>query len=181
MKTTTITSDASGGGSSEGVTDDEADMCRRPWGHFRVLDSGEGFVTKSLTVLPGRRLSLQRHVHRDEKWIVAAGAGTAEVDGGARIALQPGVQVSVPAGVWHRLQAAESSTLVVVEVQLGSHLSEEDIARKEDDYGRVTEESVWSENKKRAQDGDVKQKESGEARSQLPPERRGELPQGAQK
>lgn len=120
------------------------DECRRPWGHFCVLDSGEGFVTKSLTVLPGRRLSLQRHVHRDEKWTVAAGTGTAQVgdEDNSRISLRPGVQVSVPAGAWHRLQAAESSTLVVVEVQLGSLLSEEDIVRKEDDYGRVTEEGV---------------------------------------
>lgn len=110
----------------------------RPWGEFRVLLEGP-YLVKVITVKPGARLSLQAHRHRDEFWTVASGSGVARVGELCDIALRPGVQVAVPAGVLHRIQAAARETLEIIEVQIGPLLSEEDIERFADDYGRDPE------------------------------------------
>ncbi len=105
-----------------------------PWGVHEVLAAGPGFKAKMLTVYPGRRLSLQLHHKRAERWVVASGRGEALV-AGATFDLTPGVMIKVPTGADHRLTAAAGEPLVIVEVQLGD-CDEKDIVRLADDYGR---------------------------------------------
>ena len=106
----------------------------RPWGWFETLASGEGYLVKRLLVHRGRRLSLQRHRHRSEHWVVVAGQGELRVDD-ARIPGEPGTSVFIPQGAVHRAEAG-AADLEIVEVQRGDWLSESDIERIADDFGR---------------------------------------------
>jgi len=108
----------------------------RPWGEFRVVDRGDGFQVKRIVVRPGERLSLQRHAHRDEHWVVVSGAG-AVVVGEVETTLQVGQHVDIPCGIAHRLQNDTDAPLILIEVQLGDYLGEDDIERLEDAYGRA--------------------------------------------
>jgi mannose-6-phosphate isomerase-like protein (cupin superfamily) len=116
--------------------DDEEDSCRRPWGHFEVLLSASHCKVKRLAVAPGQRLSLQRHRHRDETWVVVRGEGVAEVEDAVPRRVACGDVVRVPRGATHRLAASADGTLEVVEVQTGDGFDEGDIERLADDYGR---------------------------------------------
>jgi mannose-1-phosphate guanylyltransferase/mannose-6-phosphate isomerase len=107
----------------------------RPWGRYRVLDQGDGFQVKRIVVTPGERLSLQRHRHRDEHWIVVAGQGRVALDDAER-PVSVGDHVHVARGAAHRLTNAGPDDLVLVEVQLGAYLGEDDIERLDDQYGR---------------------------------------------
>lgn len=107
----------------------------RPWGSWHVVDTGPGYQVKRLVVLPGRRLSYQTHEHRSEHWVVVSGLATCTLDGEVRTAA-PGECVDVPRGAAHRLANPGSDELVVVEVQRGAYLGEDDIRRLRDDYGR---------------------------------------------
>jgi mannose-6-phosphate isomerase-like protein (cupin superfamily) len=107
----------------------------RPWGWFETLDEGEGYLVKRLRLEPGCRLSLQRHRHRREHWVIAAGRGSAELDGVVH-PLEPGSTLFIPCGAVHRAAAA-GAPLTIIEVQHGSVLREDDIERFADDYGRV--------------------------------------------
>lgn len=109
----------------------------RPWGWFETLASGEGYLVKRLRLEAGRRLSRQRHRHRCEQWVVVAGDGTIECDG-RLIPAQVGACVFIPLGGVHRASAG-CSDLEIIEVQRGDLLSEDDIERLEDDFGRVVE------------------------------------------
>lgn len=106
----------------------------RPWGWFETLASGEGYLVKRLCIASGQRISLQRHRHRSENWVVVGGSGVLELEG-QRIAASPGTTLQVPQGAWHRA-AAGTEDLLIVEVQRGALLREEDIERRADDYGR---------------------------------------------
>lgn len=106
----------------------------RPWGWFETLDEGEGYLVKRLQLEPGCRLSLQRHRHRSEHWVIAAGHGSAELDGVVQ-PLEPGGTLYIPCGALHRAAAA-AAPLTIIEVQHGSVLREDDIERFADDYGR---------------------------------------------
>lgn len=107
----------------------------RPWGRWRVLDVGPGFVVKRITVLPGGILSLQLHHHRSEHWFVAA--GTARVTLGEReFDVPQGGHVDIPVGTAHRVANPGSAPLELIEVQHGQRLDEGDIVRLEDRYGR---------------------------------------------
>ncbi|MBS3927773.1 MAG: phosphomannose isomerase type II C-terminal cupin domain [Sphingomonadales bacterium] len=108
----------------------------RPWGHFRLLDQGPGFIVKAMLVKGEQRLSLQRHTHREERWTVAMGNAVATVSG-VKHALAAGDSVVIPRGAAHRLANPAKEPLMVVEVWLGNDLREDDIERLEDDYGRV--------------------------------------------
>jgi mannose-6-phosphate isomerase-like protein (cupin superfamily) len=108
----------------------------RPWGDWTVLDAGPGYVVKRLRVLPGGRLSLQRHRHRAERWVVATGTPTVTVDTERRI-LTPGDAVIIPIRAVHRLENEGAADAVVIEVGLGDQLREDDIERLEDVYGRA--------------------------------------------
>ena len=101
-----------------------------------MLDRGSAYCLKRLRVEPGQRISLQRHLGRSERWTVVAGRGLAWVDG-VEHRLDIGDALQIPRGSTHRLACAGDEPLVVIEVQLGSRLDEDDIERFEDDYGRV--------------------------------------------
>ena len=110
-------------------------MEHRPWGWFETLGDGAGYRVKRLCVRVGQRLSRQRHHHRCEHWVVVGGNGLLECDG-SRIEARAGTELFIPVGTIHRATAT-SADLVIVEVQRGDLLSEDDIERLADDYGRV--------------------------------------------
>ena len=109
---------------------------KRPWGFFEVLADRDKFKVKQIVVNPGNRLSLQRHQRRSELWLVISGSGIVTLDQD-QISVEPGTQVSIPAHSWHRIEADSTDDLVFVEIQTGSYFGEDDIERREDDYGRV--------------------------------------------
>lgn len=108
----------------------------RPWGWYDSIDHGERFQVKRISVKPGASLSLQKHHHRAEHWIVVKGA--AEVTRGAETFLLTENQSTyIPIGEVHRLHNPGKTDLEMIEVQSGSYLGEDDIVRFEDVYGRV--------------------------------------------
>ena len=120
----------------------ESEPVSCPWGTYQILDSGPGFQVKKLTVNPGEALSLQYHQRRHEHWTVVGGSGRAVADDHA-INLVLGTTVEIPKGAVHRIENEGVDPLVVIEVQLGDYLEEDDIVRLEDRYGRevLVEES----------------------------------------
>lgn len=113
----------------------EARTVYRPWGSYTVLEEGERFKVKRITVLPGSRLSLQRHLHRSEHWVVVKGTARVTIEERV-IFLSENESVFVPAGKKHRLENPGETPLEIVEVQSGAYVGEDDIERYEDDYGR---------------------------------------------
>jgi mannose-6-phosphate isomerase-like protein (cupin superfamily) len=108
----------------------------RPWGDWRVVDCGIGFVVKRIRVAPGHRLSLQRHQHRAEQWVVVQ--GTARVTRNTEVFdLAPGEATKIGLGDVHRVANPGTAVLEFIEVQTGAVLSEDDIERLEDNYGRT--------------------------------------------
>ena len=107
----------------------------RPWGSFTVLDEGEGYKVKRIEVLPGKRLSYQRHAQREEHWTVVRGRALFTLDGEERL-VSLGESVDIPVGAAHRVENPGEETLVFIEVQRGPYLGEDDIVRLNDDYGR---------------------------------------------
>lgn len=107
----------------------------RPWGWYETIASGEGYLVKRLWLSPGRRISLQRHRHRCEHWVVVNGDGWLTLED-AQVPAQRGTTLFVPKGATHRAEAG-STALEIVEVQRGDPLSEDDIERFEDDFGRL--------------------------------------------
>ena len=110
----------------------------RPWGEWQVLDIQSHVVVKKLLVYPSCRISLQRHQHRTERWIVTEGVATVTCDNN-RMHLNVGESIMIPSGSLHRLSNQGTAPLALIEVQLGSILTEEDIERFSDDYGRIQE------------------------------------------
>lgn len=108
----------------------------RPWGYFSVLMEDAQHKLKRIVVNPGKRLSLQRHRHRDEHWTVVSGEARMTVDG-REFTLQRGQSVDIPRGAFHRVLNAGESDLVIVEIQTGDSFDENDIERVEDDFGRA--------------------------------------------
>ena len=107
----------------------------RPWGWYEVIDQGDRFKVKNIEVKPGQRLSLQKHHHRTEHWIVVS--GTAEVQlNESRQLLGENQSTYIPLGCMHRLSNPGKIPLKIIEVQSGSYLEEDDIERFEDDHGR---------------------------------------------
>lgn len=109
---------------------------RRPWGSFEVLEEGAGYKVKRLVVEPGHRISLQRHRFRAEHWVVVAGAPRVVIRGRAR-RVKPPAAVVVPRGAWHRIENPGQRPVVIIEVQHGPYLGEDDVVRRDDDYGRA--------------------------------------------
>jgi mannose-1-phosphate guanylyltransferase/mannose-6-phosphate isomerase len=108
----------------------------RPWGWYDSIDAGSRFQVKRIMVKPGASLSLQKHHHRAEHWIVVC--GTAEVTNGDQVTLLTENQSTyIPLGQVHRLANPGKVPLEIIEVQSGSYLGEDDIVRFEDTYGRV--------------------------------------------
>ncbi|WP_404404941.1 mannose-1-phosphate guanylyltransferase/mannose-6-phosphate isomerase [Pelagibacterium halotolerans] len=108
----------------------------RPWGGYSSILDGERFQVKRLFVKPGKKLSLQKHHHRAEHWVVVRGIGEIDVDGRTRT-LRENESVYIPQGSVHRLSNPGKMMLEVIEVQTGSYLGEDDITRIADEFGRV--------------------------------------------
>lgn len=113
---------------------------QRPWGWFETLADGEGYRVKRLCILAGRRISLQRHRHRCEHWIIASGTGLIDCEGTCASAAA-GDSFTIPLGALHRATAGDSD-LEIIEVQRGELLSEDDIERFDDDFGRVVKSGL---------------------------------------
>jgi mannose-6-phosphate isomerase len=107
----------------------------RPWGSFTVLDEGEGYKVKRIEVLPGRRLSYQKHAQRAEHWMVVQGTAKVTLDGN-EILLKTGEVVDIPVGAAHRIENPGDLKMIFIEIQRGNYLGEDDIVRLQDDFGR---------------------------------------------
>ena len=107
----------------------------RPWGSFTNLYEASNHKVKKIAVTPGARLSLQSHKHRKEHWIVVQGEAIVTLDS-RETKLTSGDYIFIPLGSIHRLQNVGTDTLLLIEVQLGSYLGEDDIVRYQDDYQR---------------------------------------------
>ena len=111
----------------------------RPWGTYTVLDEKNGYKIKRIEVKPRERLSLQKHHHRSEHWIVVS--GTAQVTCGDReFTVNVNESTFIPIGMTHRLENPGVIPLVIIEVQSGEYLGEDDIVRFQDDYNRCPHE-----------------------------------------
>jgi mannose-1-phosphate guanylyltransferase/mannose-6-phosphate isomerase len=110
-------------------------ISRRPWGNWTVLNRGLGYQVKEIEVFPGASLSLQKHQHRSEHWVVVEGRATVEIDGSSTV-LEQGESSFIPAGMLHRLANNEDVALRVTEVAVGDYLGEDDIERFDDRYSR---------------------------------------------
>lgn len=108
----------------------------RPWGFYQSVHDGDRFQVKRLTVNPGARLSLQKHYHRAEHWVVVHGTALVTRDGETRM-VRENESAYIPAGAVHRLENPGKVPLHLIEVQSGSYLGEDDIVRVEDTYGRA--------------------------------------------
>ena len=107
----------------------------RPWGSYTILEEDDGYKIKRIVVQQGKRLSLQKHYHRNEHWIVLGGSATVTVN--ERVFLvNPNESTYIKAGDVHRLENHGKLPLVIIEVQVGEYTGEDDIVRIEDDYGR---------------------------------------------
>lgn len=112
------------------------DEAARPWGSWEVLDVGQNYKIKRITVRPHARLSLQTHHYRSEHWLVVVGVATCTV-GTDQSLVEPGQHLYVPRGVVHRIANDGADDLIIVEIQVGSYTGEDDIVRLQDDYGRA--------------------------------------------
>lgn len=108
----------------------------RPWGYYTCMNSGEGYLTKTICVMPKQKLSIQSHNHRSEHWVVLEGTALVLKDGKEYNVYQ-GDSIEIPVGCKHSLQNPYENELKIIEVQKGDYLSEDDIIRYEDCYGRV--------------------------------------------
>lgn len=107
----------------------------RPWGWYQTMDLGDRFRVKRIVVRPGAKLSLQRHHHRAEHWVVVRGTAEVTIDGTVRI-LHENESTYIPLGSVHRLANPGKIPVEIIEVQTGTYLEEDDIERIEDDFGR---------------------------------------------
>jgi len=107
----------------------------RPWGSYTILHKETNYLVKRIEVLPGESLSLQSHDHRSEHWTVVSGVAQVQI-GETSQTLNANQFVEIPKGAKHRLTNPDETTLIIIEVQLGDKLDEDDITRYEDKYGR---------------------------------------------
>jgi mannose-1-phosphate guanylyltransferase/mannose-6-phosphate isomerase len=107
----------------------------RPWGYYQSVDAGPRYQVKRIVVKPGERLSLQKHFHRSEHWIVVKGAAEVGRDEATHL-VHENESIYLPIGSKHRLSNPGKIDLELIEVQTGSYLGEDDIVRFEDAYNR---------------------------------------------
>ena len=108
----------------------------RPWGFYRVIAQGKNYAVKIIHVKPGQQLSVQSHNYRSEHWVVADGKAFILL-GEKEMTLNVGQSVDIPVNAVHSLQNPFNSDLEIVELQMGEIISEDDIIRYSDIYGRV--------------------------------------------
>jgi mannose-6-phosphate isomerase len=110
---------------------------QRPWGSYTVLDEGENYKVKRIEVLPGKRLSYQRHSRRAEHWFVVRGTAKVTLNDN-EILIAAGAAIDIQKGSAHRIENPDASQLLVfIETQTGDYFGEDDIERIEDDFGRT--------------------------------------------
>jgi mannose-1-phosphate guanylyltransferase/mannose-1-phosphate guanylyltransferase/mannose-6-phosphate isomerase len=107
----------------------------RPWGFYESLIQADRFQVKRIVVLPGARLSLQKHFHRSEHWVVVAGVALVTRDAEQKL-VHENESIYLPLGAIHRMENPGKIPLTLIEVQSGPYLGEDDIVRFEDNYGR---------------------------------------------
>lgn len=117
------------------TVDNSPKFDRRPWGTFTVLDEGENFKVKRIEVLPGKRLSYQKHSQRAEHWFVVQGTAKVTLDD-RDVVVKTGQAIDIAIGSAHRIENPGDELLVFIEVQRGNYLGEDDIVRLQDDFGR---------------------------------------------
>lgn len=110
---------------------------RRPWGSFTILDEGADYKVKRIEVLPGKRLSYQRHTRRSEHWFIVSGTAKVTLNG-VETLVNTFQTVDIAAQDAHRVENPDPENLLVfIEVQTGEYFGEDDIERLEDDFGRA--------------------------------------------
>ncbi|MFZ0565643.1 MAG: mannose-1-phosphate guanylyltransferase/mannose-6-phosphate isomerase [Chlamydiales bacterium] len=114
----------------------------RPWGLYTILMEGERYKIKRICVDPKQKLSLQMHYHRSEHWVIVKGTATVTIEGKETI-VHEGQSIFVPKSASHRVENPGKVPLVIIEVQVGEYLGEDDIVRFEDIYGRLKEKKVF--------------------------------------
>ena len=124
---------------TEKTIDNSPRFDQRPWGTFTVLDEGDGFKVKRIEVLPGKRLSYQKHSQRAEHWVVVQGTAKVTLDD-RDIIVEAGGAIDIRIGSAHRVENPGEQTLLFIEVQRGDYLGEDDIVRLQDDFGRAPEQ-----------------------------------------
>jgi mannose-6-phosphate isomerase-like protein (cupin superfamily) len=128
--------DACGGTMKKETADSSSLFEERPWGSFTILDDGENYKVKRLEVLPGKRLSYQRHSQRAEHWLVVRGTAKVTLND-TEILVHTGEALDIPLGAAHRIENSPGQEkLVIIETQTGDYFGEDDIERLEDDFGR---------------------------------------------
>ena len=113
-----------------------AEVEKRPWGSFHIIARGSDYQIKEMNINPNNKQSLHKHKHRSEYWQVISGEGKVYLED-SEIELKAGENIFIPLGSLHRLENTSSSNLKIVEIQIGKIISEDDIERFEDDYGRA--------------------------------------------
>ncbi len=111
----------------------------KPWGWYQTTMEGEGFKIKTIFIEEGNRISLQKHHHRSEVWTIASGHGSVFCNDTWHLAY-PRETFKIEVDTWHRAKAIKGD-LIILELQHGKELYEEDIERLEDDYGRALQSS----------------------------------------
>ena len=120
----------------EKESDNSPRFDERPWGTFTVLDEADGFKVKRIEVLPGKRLSYQKHAQRAEHWVVVQGTAKVTLDD-RDVIVEAGQAIDIAIGAAHRVENLGAQPLVFIEVQRGGYLGEDDIVRLQDDFGRA--------------------------------------------
>jgi mannose-1-phosphate guanylyltransferase len=108
----------------------------RPWGTYTILENSPGYKIKRIVVQPGKRLSLQKHYHRSEHWIVVSGTATVTVAGETKL-IRPNESTYIRIGELHRLANNGKIPVILIEAQVGEYTGEDDIVRVDDDFQRV--------------------------------------------
>ena len=108
----------------------------RPWGSFTVLDEGDNYKVKRIEVLPGKRLSYQRHSRRSEHWYIVRGTAKVTLNGVEKL-VNTGEAIDIARETAHRVENPDPDKLLIfIEIQTGDYFGEDDIVRLEDDFGR---------------------------------------------
>jgi len=118
------------------LPDPQVQSEERPWGRWSVLAEADGYKVKRLEIAPGQRLSLQYHLHRSEHWVVVSGSARVVLGEETRD-IRVTDSVVVPAKMIHRIENPYVAPVVIIEIQQGTTLDEDDIVRLEDDYQRI--------------------------------------------
>ena len=122
--------------SSNLIKNHVAEIERRPWGSYHIIAKGQGYQIKEINIKPQKKQSLQRHKNRSEYWQIINGIGMVYLED-TKFQLEKGDNIYIPKGDIHRLENIGEKILTLIEIQIGNNISEDDIERLEDDFGRA--------------------------------------------